>query len=308
MQHICKNCGNQYEGNYCNQCGQKSKVDKLTLRSVVDNWAYGLTNCDTGILFTYLQLFTRPGHMLADYIEGKRVIYFQPFPMLFITAGLYGLLSEILLVPDTTEVTAPINASISFSERFMHLVSTWIYTSPSLSAILSLPFFAWAAKMTFRNPSYRPYSTSPHQYWNVWLCFWCTSIGKRQNQSLSDYLFTAIYTSRLKYLKKKKYGYNFTEYIFIFAYIACQRLVVGILFVLPLLVYTHSRHLTGNLYLLTSFIYFLLLIWDFKQLFHLTTSKTIKKVFGLLLNSLLILFILMLLLTGITVAVLLINE
>lgn len=138
MAKICKNCGTEFSGNYCNNCGQKAKVGRLTFRSVIDNWAYGLTNCDTGILYTCKELFTRPGHMLADYIRGKRVIYFQPFPMLFITAGLYGLISQIFLPEKEIEV-APIATELTFWGRFFQLLAHWASTSMSLVAIATLP-------------------------------------------------------------------------------------------------------------------------------------------------------------------------
>lgn len=303
MQHTCKNCGNPYEGNYCNHCGQKAKVGKLTLRSVLDNWAYGLTNCDTGILFTYKELFTRPGHMLADYIHGKRIIYFQPFPMLFITAGLYGLLTEVLVPEALKENTITVTATLTFLERFLHLLSTWVHTSMSLLAIITLPLFAWAAQCTFRNPHYHPYTYNRRQFISSWVYYWLIHTKRNRLNTLSDYLFISTYRTRIKYLLTKKYGYNFTEYIFIFAYIACQRLVIGILIVIPLLLYTHSKELTGWYNASVYFIYFLFLFWDFKQLFSLSLWKTFRKTVFLLFNGCIIILLVTIVLTGLIIGI-----
>lgn len=303
MQQICKNCGNLYEGNYCNHCGQKAKVGKLTLRSVLDNWAYGLTNCDTGILFTYKELFTRPGHMLYDYIRGKRVIYFQPFPMLFITAGLYGLLTQILVPQALEETTIKLGDTVTFLERFLKLLTTWIHSSMSFSSIITLPVFAWSAQFTFRNPAYHPFTYYPSQYISAWVYYRLIHTRRYPLQTFSDYLFTITYSARIKYLRKKKYHYNFTEYIFIFAYIACQRLVIGVFVVLPILLYTNNSKLSAMWQAGLFFIYFILLIWDFKQLFRLKTGKAIGKVFFMMFCWLIISLLLILLLAFFIVAV-----
>lgn len=238
MKNICKNCGTKFTGNYCNTCGQKADTGKLTFRSVIDNWAYGLTNCDTGILFTYKELFTRPGRMLADYISGKRVIYFKPFPMLFITAGLYGLLTQILVPEAATptvlnpEIVSPGTQTVkpadpSFWSRIFHYFYEWANTSMAFSVIITLPLYAWAARCTFRI--------------------------------------------------KKGYLYNYTEYLFIFAYMACQRLVVGIFLEIPLLIYTGKNEIEGNWSTLLYLVYFSLTAWDLGQLFKFSVKKTIKK-------------------------------
>lgn len=307
METICKNCGNRYEGNYCNQCGQKAKIGKLTLRSVIDNWAYGLTNCDTGILFTYKELFTRPGHMLADYIRGKRVIYFQPFPMLFITAGLYGLLSEILL-PSVEKESVPVATIMTFQDRFLHILSGWIHTSMSFTVIITLPVFAWAAQCTFRNPHFHPYIPNTFQLTTAWFYQRLFRTGKNYFHQLSDYLFTSTYICRNKYLHRKKYDYNFTEYIFIFAYIACQRLVIGIFLTLPILVFTNEPKLVGGWSTLVYSIYFFLIVWDFKQLFNLSIWKATKKAILLFLNGLLIILLLLFIMTAIVVLIFYIGK
>lgn len=278
MPHICKNCGTQYEGNYCNQCGQRAKVGKLTIRSVIDNLAYGLTNCDRGILFTFKELLFRPGHMLADYISGKRIIHFQPFPMLFITAGLYGLMSQILLPAKPVEAVQTVT-DLTFWERFFNLLEQWIDSSMSLIAIITLPFFAWASRMAFYTPPYRPYTTGSRRSLSVWLYYY--TVPKRKcayYHTLSDYSFIAVYQARYRYRIRKKYLYNFTEYVFIFAYIACQRLVLGLLIALPIMTYAHVTKLgdTGIeeiMYLL----YFLITVWDLKQLFQISVWKAFRK-------------------------------
>lgn len=275
MTQTCKNCGNEYEGKYCNNCGQKASTGKLTFRSVLDNWAYGLTNCDTGILFTYKELFTRPGHMLADYISGKRVIYFQPFPTLFITAGLYGILSQILVAQPFIEQTIKPAVDASFLERMGIFLYNWIHTSMSLLALITLPIFAWAARWVFHTR--HTYRVTFYQLLSSCILKWIWPLKKRYSYTYSDYLFMSGYRRRTLALAKKHYPYNFTEYLFIFAYIACQRLVIGIFVSIPIMVYTGKSKLTGWGFIIVYLLYFLTTAWDIKQLFNLSVKKAIGK-------------------------------
>lgn len=59
--------------------------------------AYSFTHADRrGIFFTIKALFTRPGHMLREYILGHRANYFRPFPLLIILATLYGITAHLV--------------------------------------------------------------------------------------------------------------------------------------------------------------------------------------------------------------------
>lgn len=316
MAKICKNCGTEFSGNYCNNCGQKAKVGRLTFRSVIDNWAYGLTNCDTGILYTCKELFTRSGHMVADYIRGKRVIYFQPFPMLFITAGLYGLISQIFLPEKEIEV-APIATELTFWGRFFQLLAYWASTSMSFVAIATLPIFAWAARYTFYTPYFHPFRPSYKKSISDW--FYChlvsLKIKKNYTPVLSDYWFISTYIDRMKCLAKlQKYPYNFTEYIFIFAYIACQRLIIALFIGIPLTLYMSADQpqvktdllqidKEGGAGISLYLLYFAVMVWDIKQLFRLRFLKAFWKTFLLLLYGALIMLLLTLLLSGIIIGI-----
>ena len=83
-QHVCKNCGESFDGRYCPRCGQAGKTARLTLRNVMANaldvWGAGNRSMPRNIL----HLLLRPGYMIADYLQGHRQPYYPPFKMLFI--------------------------------------------------------------------------------------------------------------------------------------------------------------------------------------------------------------------------------
>ena len=85
----CLNCGTEFEGNFCPHCGQKADTGRFTVRFIFQNFILGILSNDGGVWFTIKNLFTRPGQMMVDIINGKRKSYFSPFPMLFLTLSLY---------------------------------------------------------------------------------------------------------------------------------------------------------------------------------------------------------------------------
>lgn len=79
---ICKNCGTEFEGNFCNHCGQKSTVERLTWRSVWDNILHGIFHVDNTFVKTTRTLVVHPDRLISDYFAGRRKGYMAPIPLL----------------------------------------------------------------------------------------------------------------------------------------------------------------------------------------------------------------------------------
>jgi len=86
----CKNCGNSFEGNYCNLCGQKAQMKRFMMNNLYDEFIHGFFHVHHGILFTIKELFLRPGISIRQYIAGQRVSYFNPFAYLVLLSILAG--------------------------------------------------------------------------------------------------------------------------------------------------------------------------------------------------------------------------
>ena len=85
----CLNCGTEFQGKFCPECGQKADTGRFTVHFIFRNFIQGVLSNDGGVWFTIKNLITRPGQMMVDIINGKRKSYFSPFPMLFLTLSLY---------------------------------------------------------------------------------------------------------------------------------------------------------------------------------------------------------------------------
>lgn len=90
----CLNCGNEFEGQFCPECGQRADTGRFTMRFIIENLAAAVISRDGSIWFTLKSLFTRPGSMIVDILEGKRKRYFSPFPMLFFALTLYIIITS----------------------------------------------------------------------------------------------------------------------------------------------------------------------------------------------------------------------
>lgn len=96
VQH-CNNCGSDFTGNFCPICSQKAGLGRIGWHSVhqgvMDIWGLGTRS----LLYSIWQLLLRPGHIISDYIDGKRQVSFPPVKMLFIVTVIYSFVAYWLL-------------------------------------------------------------------------------------------------------------------------------------------------------------------------------------------------------------------
>ena len=91
----CLNCGTEFVGKFCPECGQSADSGRFTMKFIFENLIAAFTSKDGGIWFTLKNMFTRSGAMVVDILNGKRRSYFTPFPMLFFALTVYILLFSI---------------------------------------------------------------------------------------------------------------------------------------------------------------------------------------------------------------------
>lgn len=89
---VCKNCGNQFAGSYCNQCGEKvyTHHDK-SIGHIFEEGFHFLTHFEGSFLTTLKTVFTKPGKFSLDYCNGIRKKYFKPISLFLILVVLYLL-------------------------------------------------------------------------------------------------------------------------------------------------------------------------------------------------------------------------
>ena len=149
---ICKNCKSTFEGNFCNRCGQSSKVRKINFRYVLDEVPNSIFQIDRGFLFTVKELFTRPGHSIREFIEGKRKNHFKPLAFLFLTATLDVLLNY--LIGHQTFFGGAIEGFQLESKNPDSEILNWISNNQIFVIFFILPFFSLASYLAFFKSKY----------------------------------------------------------------------------------------------------------------------------------------------------------
>jgi len=91
----CKNCNHNFEGNFCNNCGQTSNTHEINFKSIAHEIQHSIFHVDKGILYTTKKLFQSPGQTIREYLNGKRVKHFKPFAYIFILSTIYALLTRL---------------------------------------------------------------------------------------------------------------------------------------------------------------------------------------------------------------------
>ena len=140
----CLNCGNSIIDKFCSKCGQRTTVHKYSLKHFVEHdLIHGIWHVDNEILFTIRELFTRPGHSIREFINGKRVGYFSFVTLLLLILGISHFLAEYAnvkvsdLVPESSK--GAINELQEFTKKY-----------PKLMLLITIPFYSIFSFLWFR--------------------------------------------------------------------------------------------------------------------------------------------------------------
>jgi hypothetical protein len=154
MNITCKNCNTSFEGNYCPNCGQTADTHKLNHHFIWHDIQHGFLHFDKGIFYTAKELFTRPGHFIREYIEGKRVKHFKPISLVIILATLYGV-STLNLDIKLVNIENTYNydrAALTFKD-----LNHWVSLHYSWIILFILPVRAVTTFIIFRKQGYNYY-------------------------------------------------------------------------------------------------------------------------------------------------------
>jgi len=127
----CKNCGHFGEGKFCPACGQKLRIGRIKLSSVLHDVIHSYTHFDKGFLYTLKQLAIHPGTLQKNYLSGHRIKNQQPFPMFIATGTICALALYLIYKP-----TADANTEQYFYKHYyvltqalllpVYALSTWL--------------------------------------------------------------------------------------------------------------------------------------------------------------------------------------
>jgi hypothetical protein len=137
----CLNCNSETENNYCSHCGQKTSTHRFSLQHfLAHDLVHGVFHLDKGFLFTVKELFTRPGHSIREYVQGKRVKHFNAF-----TAIIF-VLTITLVITGATKV----KASEIYNQEQLSEYSKLLREYYKLIILSGIPFYALGSYFIFK--------------------------------------------------------------------------------------------------------------------------------------------------------------
>jgi hypothetical protein len=152
---ICKNCDINFDGNFCNNCGQSAKVRKINTKFFFEEIQGSIFQVNRGFLFTVKELFTRPGQSIREFIEGKRKNHIKPLAFLVLTSSLYLLINY--LFEHQTIIATAIKGYNMADGSSDGALSTFIKNNQTYFILLLLPSFSLASYLAFIKAKYNFY-------------------------------------------------------------------------------------------------------------------------------------------------------
>lgn len=156
---VCKNCVQEINGNFCQDCGQKSNVKRISREYIFQEIPDSILQINHGFLFTIKQLTLEPGKTIAEFLEGKRQAYYKPFAFFLITSTIYLLLAYLrntnTFIDDfLLGFKTGVNEN---SDSSLMTVVNLISENQTYFILILLPLYSFASYLAFKKSVYNYY-------------------------------------------------------------------------------------------------------------------------------------------------------
>mgnify|MGYP001078525480 CR=1 FL=1 len=149
----CKNCNNEFNRKFCNNCGQSSKVQRINSKYLRNSIADDFFQINHGFLYTAKNLLVRPGKSLKEFFSGERKNFYKPFAFLLISTTIF-LFSTRLIGNKTfiDDFTGGIRLALSEKKDIIadFSVLDFITNNQTFIFVFIVPLFSTASFIAFR--------------------------------------------------------------------------------------------------------------------------------------------------------------
>lgn len=160
----CANCGRVIDGSaqkFCPACGQATPMHRIDWHFLAHEFEHSVLHMDRGILYSLKELMLRPGHLMRDYLEGRRARQAKPFLLLMVVAAAVVLLGKLTLDGHLMESSIPVVYSGAIAPgdeakaielAFVNALTTasgWTNRNFAVCTLLLLPLEALALWLGF---------------------------------------------------------------------------------------------------------------------------------------------------------------
>lgn len=151
MLKTCKNCENQHEGDFCNQCGQMVIETPYRFKHVRQKIAKVL-NIERGLLYTAYQLTIRPGITIENYLKGITRRYYNPISYVFLIVTISSLIMSQLNIYE--EFQYDFGEALDYTEKQkanMVKFNKFLGKYMNIFTMLMLPFMTFGSYISYRS-------------------------------------------------------------------------------------------------------------------------------------------------------------
>ena len=92
----CLNCGTEVPDRFCSHCGQENVDTKESFGHLINHFFQDITHYDSKFVLTLKYLFTRPGLLTKQYVDGRRMDYVNPIRLYIFTSFVFFLILGIV--------------------------------------------------------------------------------------------------------------------------------------------------------------------------------------------------------------------
>jgi len=207
----CVSCGNDVASPYCSECGQRSGIERITLKDSLKDFWDQVIGLDSMFLRTLRDLTLRPGVVAQAYINGIRVRYFGPISYFFFMITLLLLwlsmlkLDFVQLIQSRQDVMQVEHAN----SVVMAGVTQWVSDNIRWVLFLAVPFQAVAARyLLFRKSGLNFAEHTVPLFYTAGHLFWLTMATFAYHKAMND--IPAVTVSILSMLY---FGYVYGTFI-----------------------------------------------------------------------------------------------
>ena len=182
---VCLNCGNTFKGEFCPHCGQKASTKRLKITETAADFVNSFVGGDNKFMRTCIDLFTRPGYMVHDYLLGKRVRYYNPLQLFLFLLTVFAIFSFVL------GVNSDILNSLSDTD--------WDNLYEKGGEYVSIQFAIDYVRKIFSNELYGTFCISLTAVFPYRLLFFKQTLlrpdGTRHPLNLTEHFYTLMYSA-----------------------------------------------------------------------------------------------------------------
>lgn len=144
---VCLNCAAVVTGKFCSHCGQSIDTHRFRPKYVfTHDFLKKVFYFDQGLFYSIKELFTRPGHSVREYVEGKRVKHL-PYISLIIALIVFFKIIEDITPFHYAELTEE-------NKELMDFVEQKIKHNAKVYYLSLIPFYALFSFLLFRKAKF----------------------------------------------------------------------------------------------------------------------------------------------------------